>query len=615
MNKPFPPPITPDPTLPSPAPPFPVPGPAVFPPSLVPVNETPISMLPPASPLTGAEWTPMVQGGITVRAQLNSLLTFIQLPSPVPVSLGGTGTVYFPPYSILFGTPTQIGSIFPDPGGAVLVGGTPPHFTGTGDTGTFLQGQGAGNDPIWSPIAGIPGPEGPVGPTGAQGGQGQVGRQGPPGPQGFQGNNGLTGPPGETSVVIGSFKNKAASQLPPSGLVPADWDAPGSPPANVQFDIGEGMLYVPTNQIWSYVGTDYTPAGWVNLGDIQGPPGASGPQGPQGALGPVGPQGPDGLQGPIGIRGPEGQVGPQGPQGQQGPRGDPGPQGVDGPQGDQGVDGPQGVEGVPGPAAQSVLIVGSFTVSNPIDLPPSGFLPIDWDSDGNPPTNVQMLIGQGLVDTNTEVIWSYIGTSISPSGWANVGNVVGPQGPQGIQGPQGENGDLGPTGPRGPQGPQGSSGPTGAQGDQGDQGEMGPMGPQGANAAQPAALFYMAAFQQTEFDLTVADLFGTTLVLDPSDQVSAWLNGVKLSPSSPFFTGDFQVDYVNSTVLLAQPSQDNSMFEVDVLPAPTPVVLPEIVVYTDDTLTGDGSINNPLSVASLLARISALESALRIRRR
>jgi hypothetical protein len=490
MNKPFPPPIEPDPTLPAPMPPPPVPGPADWatatdlPAPGAPQNETPISMLPQGSPPSGSEWLPMVQGGITVKNQLDTLLNFIQLPTPVAVNLGGTGATYFSPFALIYGGPTQFGSITPEPGGSVLVGGTPPHFTTVGAVGTFLQGQGAGNDPIFTPLAGIPGPPGAIGPAGPQGVQGNHGVQGAQGPQGFQGPAGLTGPPGQSVLVVGSFTTKSPALLPPSGLIPANWDSAGNPPAQVQLKLGQGLVYTPTNEVWEYVGTTYTPVGWVDLGAVQGPTGSTGAQGPSGPQGPVGASGGSGAQGPVGPQGPTGLTGPQGQQGVPGPAGATGPQGITGPQGNQGVAGPQGSTGNPGAAAQSVIIVGTFTTNAPSALPPSGFLPINWDSSGNPPSNVQMQLGQGLVYTNTSAIWSYVGTSVSPAGWANVGNAVGPPGPQGVPGPAGANGGPGPTGPTGPAGPAGSAGPSGGAGPVGPSGPAGPTGGAGPSGPQ-----------------------------------------------------------------------------------------------------------------------------------
>jgi hypothetical protein len=485
MNKPI---RFPDPSQPS-SPIQGVPGPADWtapnsPAAGVPQDATPISMLPQGNPPNGSEWVPMVQGGITVKNQLDQLTNLIQLPTPVAVNKGGTGTAYLAPFALLVGGPTQVGAIVPVPGGAVLVSGSPPHWTGTGDTGMFLQSQGAGNDPIWSKLAGIPGPAGPIGPAGPQGPQGTPGVQGAQGQQGVQGTPGLTGAPGQTALVVGTFTTKSPSSLPPSGLIPANWDSVGNPPAPLQLVLGQALLYTVNQHVWEYVGTSYTPVGWVDLGAVQGPSGSTGPQGPQGPQGPFGASGPSGPQGAVGPQGPSGGTGPQGPQGVPGPAGATGPQGVTGSQGSQGVSGPQGPQGNPGTPAQSVIIVGTFTTNAPSALPPSGLLPINWDSSGNPPTAIQMQLGQGLVYTSTSAIWSFVGTSVSPAGWANVGNAVGPPGPQGIPGPAGANGGAGPTGPVGPAGPAGSAGPSGGAGPAGPIGPAGPTGATGPGGPQ-----------------------------------------------------------------------------------------------------------------------------------
>ena len=561
MSKPFPPPIEPDPTQPSPAPPPPVPGPADWatavdlPAAGAPQNGTPISLLPPASPLQGAEWLPMLQGGITVRGQITSLLNYIQLPTPVEMQYGGTGVSFLPPYSLVYAGPTQFGGITPDPGGAVLVGGQPPHFSTTGAVGDFLQSQGAGNDPIWVPLTAVQGPEGPIGDPGPQGIQGDPGPQGPEGPQGWQGIPGITGPPGTTAILVGSFSVQPPSALPPSGFIPANWDSAGNPPANLQLAPGEGLIDTRTYNIWTYVTTDYNAEGWVNVGAVSGPPGPQGVQGPAGPQGITGWTGPQGPVGQPGTPGSDGGTGPQGPQGVQGPLGDPGPQGVPGPQGDQGVDGPQGIQGDIGPPGTTAILVGSFTVNDPSMLPQSGYIPQNWDSSGVPPTNIQMLTGQGLVYTVDSSIWVYVGTSISLTGWADLGNTVGPQGPQGIQGPQGNDGALGPVGPVGPQGPQGSGGPTGATGPQGDPGPIGPQGPQGTLGTLNTYVY------QPTTPITVVsgpDERQNTLTLDPTaDWCAVYLNGVKQIQGL-----DYQL--APNQVTLAQPFGPPNVIEVAV---------------------------------------------------
>ncbi len=56
----------------------------------------------------------------------------------------------------------------------------------------------------------------------------------------------------------------------------------------------------------------------IDLGNVQGPKGATGPQGPEGPRGPQGEIGPTGKTGP---QGPKGDTGPEGPQGPAGPAG------------------------------------------------------------------------------------------------------------------------------------------------------------------------------------------------------------------------------------------------------------------------------------------------------
>ena len=194
------------------------------------------------------------------------------------------------------------------------------------------------------PVEGAQGPIGPEGPQGAQGVQGikgdkgdqgavgPVGQTGNDGPQGIagpigpEGPQGDRGPAGEAATIVGSFgASKTPADLPPDGLIPANWDSVGNPPQNEQLTIGQALLYteVPkTNplygHVFSYVGTDFDPQGWVDAGDIVGP---QGPQGDTGPQGPAGNNGTDGQQGPKGDQGIQGNQGPQGVQGPQGPAG------------------------------------------------------------------------------------------------------------------------------------------------------------------------------------------------------------------------------------------------------------------------------------------------------
>ena len=290
---------------------------------------------------------------------------------------------------------------------------------------------------------GIQGPKGEQGPAGHDG---DVGPQGPEGPQGPKGEKGDTGAAGTSTIIIGTFGAfRTPSDLPSSGLIPADWDGPGKPPSAIQFKVGEGLIYLPSNtadplymHCYDYVGKlqgdvpQWAEGGWADLGPIRGPKGEKGDQGIQGPIGPKGDQGERGEQGIQGVQGEQGPVGPQGEQGDVGPQGEQGPQGEKGEQGETGPVGPAGPEG------------------------PKG--------------------DQGVQ-----------GEKGDPGETGPVGP-VGPEGPKGDQGVQGEKGDPGETGPKGdtgPEGPKGDKGdigpqgPQGDKGDKGDKGEQGPQGPQG----------------------------------------------------------------------------------------------------------------------------------------
>ena len=314
----------------------------------------------------------------------------------------------------------------------------------------------------WVDAGDIVGPQGPTGPEGPQGIQGIQGEAGPAGPQGIigptgpQGEQGATGqtgpigPPGQTATIVGSFGLlKTPANLPPDGLIPANWDGTGRPAFAHQMVQGEALIYQPTDvndpnydYLYSYVGTSIAAAGWVRVGNIQGP------------------QGPQGEQG---IQGPKGDTGPQGVTGQQG---------VQGPQGEQGVQGLQGPQGLRGPAGETAVLIGTFgQQTTPADLPANGFIPAGYDGPNHPANDFQMVQGEALTylpaDINDPLyghVFSYVSISIMPSGWADCGVITGPQGPQGpqgIPGPQGDKGDTGATGavgPIGPQGPQGDPG-------------------------------------------------------------------------------------------------------------------------------------------------------------
>jgi hypothetical protein len=167
--------------------------------------------------------------------------------------------------------------------------------------------------------------------------------------------------------------------------------------------------------------------------------GTPGPQGPVGPQGPDGPQGQDGQDGAAGVPGPPGATGPTGPQGPAGVKGD------DGAMGPVGPVGPLGPEGPPG---TGILLQG--TVPTAADLPSSS------------------TVGFAYQALDTRDIWVF-----TPSGWANFGQLRGPQGPQGPQGVRGVAGATGATGATGPAGADGAQGPRGSDGDPGPAGADG----------------------------------------------------------------------------------------------------------------------------------------------
>ena len=128
---------------------------------------------------------------------------------------------------------------------------------------------------------------------GGGGGPGPPGPVGPPGPPGA---------PGQATLIVGSFGAfRTPAELPPSGLIPADWDGAGHPANPVQMEVGWSLVYEPDGTLWVFVGPTSPGNPWLSAGVIQGPPGAVGPPGPQGNPGPAGEQGPPGPGGGTAI--------------------------------------------------------------------------------------------------------------------------------------------------------------------------------------------------------------------------------------------------------------------------------------------------------------------------
>jgi len=178
--------------------------------------------------------------------------------------------------------------------------------------------------------SGITGPQGPAGATGPQGIPGPAGATGPAGLQGATGPigqlgatgvQGATGPLGPGILIAGVVTEWPPTESPTVGDV---WVfssvIPSGSPAGAS--LGGGVVW--TGADWSYIG------------NILGPPGATGATGGTGATGPQGLNGPAGPTGPQGVTGPQGATGSQGAAGVQGATGVTGQLGATGPTGPSG---------------------------------------------------------------------------------------------------------------------------------------------------------------------------------------------------------------------------------------------------------------------------------------
>ena len=324
-------------------------------------------------------------------------------------------------------TPNQIG----EPGISPIWG----LFVIQGPIGaTGPQGNTGGTGPQ-GPI-GSSGLSGPVGASGSQGLQGSVGATGTQGPTGPQGERGATGPMGQQGatgpagasgangtdgnsfIILGAYDNETLMRSAhPTGMAGDAW----------------AVGYAGTTRdifIWDISAND-----WVDIGNLEGPTGASGPQGMQGNIGPEGPDGPQGIQGATGPEGPAGSAG------QQGPAGAPGPMGPIGPPAefrlrfdwDPEVDDYQ----------KQDYVTHLDPNAQPGDVALKGWLYIN-DTMG-------IIAEPG---TNLDVWWPFI-----------LAGAQGPTGPQGLPGPEGERGPVGPPGQQGQQGPYGPTGSTGPAGE------------------------------------------------------------------------------------------------------------------------------------------------------
>jgi hypothetical protein len=171
----------------------------------------------------------------------------------------------------------------------------------------------------------VPGPPGATGPQGPQGDPGPPGADstvpGPVGPEGPPGPEGPQGPPGADSTVPGppgpegpeGPQGEPGGSISILGTVPTSADLPDYT-LHVE---GDAWVTEDTGHLWVWSDT-----GWVDAGQIQGPPGPEGPPGADGVPGPQGDPGPPGAdstvpgpQGPPGVDGAQGPAGPGVPPG------------------------------------------------------------------------------------------------------------------------------------------------------------------------------------------------------------------------------------------------------------------------------------------------------------
>lgn len=195
----------------------------------------------------------------------------------------------------------------------------------------------------------------------------RTGMPGPPGPPGPDGPAGPAGPPGDAAqatTIVGSFgRERFPDELPPDGLLPADWDGPGRPENDQQMQIGTALIYQPLiagefdQHLFVFVGDD-----WLDIGTTQGE------RGEPGAPGERGERGEQGLRGDVGERGDPGEKGERGERGDPGPRGDTGERGERGEQGERGLQGEQGVQGEQGERGDT----GETGPPSFPDAPPAG---------------------------------------------------------------------------------------------------------------------------------------------------------------------------------------------------------------------------------------------------
>ena len=92
-----------------------------------------------------------------------------------------------------------------------------------------------------------------------------------------------TGPQGIATTIVGEFITRTSAELPVDGAIPADWDGVGTFPGGKQMAVNEALIdNAPASatfgNLWQFVGAADA-AGWIDVGQVVGPVGATGSAG------------------------------------------------------------------------------------------------------------------------------------------------------------------------------------------------------------------------------------------------------------------------------------------------------------------------------------------------
>ena len=162
-------------------------------------------------------------------------------------------------------------------------------------------------------------------------------------------------------------------------------------------------------------------------------------------------------------------------------KGEKGERGSNGINGQKGNTGQKGVAGTDGTIT---TVQFAFTNAAPSTLPKSGLFPANWDGENQPPTTLQMEIGNCAYDIRTNKLYMYT-PGVNTANWSVFATpITGPEGQQGAKGgagDKGQKGEAGTDGTNGSNGAKGQKGQSGTNGTRGIKGQKGQYGAAGAN--------------------------------------------------------------------------------------------------------------------------------------